>query len=237
MSGGRTSEPAWPDVVTWFETIDAIIRGLGHSLNNRALALGATVESIDPRRPLGDALATGLTRETERLSEQLRQLRALPFAATADPMPLLIQDVMASAIQLHRAHASLGQVPVYLDGSADAPPVLAPESSLVHATLVLLTALKGYAAPNGVVRVRYSGTAEQLVVRFEAQRDPDDVHAGHGGAALVQPTALGAALLRVAGLETEQEIGGEVARVRWVLPSLREMRRRGPRPVLKASRG
>lgn len=226
MSGVRTREPAWPEVVTWFETIDAIIRGLGHSLNNRALALGATVESLDPRRPLGEAITTGLTRETERLSEELRQLRALPFAASAEPMPLLIHDVLATAIQLHRTHASLGQVSVYLEGSSDAPPVLAPESSLVHATLVLLTALKGHAAPNGVVRIRYSGTAEQLVVQFEAQRDAADAPDGAGGAVLIPPTALAAALLSGAQLATEQEIGPASARVTWVLPSLKAMRRR-----------
>jgi len=226
MSVSRPMEPAWPDVITWFETIDAIIRGLGHSLNNRALALGATVESLDPRRPLGDAITSGLTRETERLSEQLRQLRALPFAATAEPMPLLIHDVLVTAVQLHRTHASLGQIPVYLEGATTAPPVLAPESSLLHATLVMLTALKGYAAPSGVVRIRYAGTADQLVVRFEAQRDPDDRHAGGGGAGLVQPTALAAALLRGAQLETEQQLGPESARVTWLLPSLKETRRR-----------
>ena len=213
-------------MVTWFETIDAIIRGLGHALNNRALALGATVESLDPRRPLDEAITSGLTRETERLSEELRQLRALPFAVSAEPMPLLIHDVLATAIQLHRTHASLGQVPVYLEGSSDAPPVLAPESSLVHATLVLLTALKGHAAPNGVVRIRYSGTSEQLVVQFEAQRDATDAPDGSGGAVLIPPTALAAALLSGAQLATEQELGPEMARVTWVLPSLKAMRRR-----------
>jgi hypothetical protein len=227
MTGAGRHEPAWADVVTWFETIDALIRGIGHSLNNRALALGATVESLDPRRPLGDTLATGLARETERLSEQLRQFRSLPFGAAADPMPLLIRDVMTSAIQLHRTHASLGTIPVYLEGASDAPPILAPESTLLHATLVLLTALKLHAQPNGVVRIRYWGSAEQLVVQFEALRDPGDVpEEGAGGAALVQPTTLAAALLRSTGLETEQRIGRDAVQVVWRVPSLREMRRR-----------
>ncbi len=226
MTGRRAPEPAWQDVCAWFDTIDALIRGLGHSLNNRALALGATIESLDPRRPLGDELTAALTRETERLSEQLRQFRVLPFAAASEPMPLLIRDVLGAAIQLHRTHASLGQVPVYLEGSAAAPPVLAPESSVLHAALVLLTALKAYAAPNGVVRVYFDGTPEQLLVRFEALRDPSDAHDGGGSVALVQPTSLAAALLRSARLETEQQIRPESARVMWVLPSLREMRRR-----------
>jgi len=227
MTGRQAPEPTWQDVCAWFETIDALIRGLGHSLNNRALALSATIESLDPRRPLGGEVTTALSRETERLSEQLRQLRALPFDVASEPMPLLIRDVLASAIQLHRAHASLGQVPVYLEGTAEAPPVLAPESSLVHAVLVLLTALKAYAAPNGVVRVHFDGTAEELMVRFEALRDPRDPHEGSGGAVLVRPTALAAGLLRGAGLEMEQQLGPEVTRVVWALPSLQVMRRRG----------
>lgn len=226
MSGLRTRDPAWQDVCSWFETIDAIIRGLGHSLNNRALALGATVESLDPRRPLGDAIATGLTREAERLSEQLRHFRTLPFLVAAEPMPLLIRDVLTSAVQLHRAHASLGQIPVYLEGATEAPPVLAAEPALLHSALVLFTALKAHAAPHGVVRVRYAGTADQLTVTFEAQRDPGDSHDTSDGTALVRATSLASALLSGPRLETEQHLGPDTATVIWTLPSLRAMRRR-----------
>ena len=226
MSTACVREPAWRDVCAWFETIDAIIRGLGHSLNNRALALSATIESLDPRRPIGGTLSKGLTREAERLTEQLRHLRALPFAVASEPMPLLLSDVLASAIQLHRAHASLGNLPVYLEVTSSAPPVLAPESSLVHAALVLLTALKAYAAPNGVVRIGCDGTPDEVVVTFQAQRDPADPHQPSSGAALVQATALAAALLSAALIEIEQQIGLDSATVIWQLPSLRAMRKR-----------
>ncbi|HYW51662.1 MAG TPA: hypothetical protein VE861_13700 [Gemmatimonadaceae bacterium] len=220
----RGREPAWVDVLAWFDTIDAIIRGLGHSLNNRALALGATIESMDSRRPVGQELSSVLTREAERLAEQLRQLRALPFAAESEPMPLLLRDVLTAAVQLHRAHASLGTVPVYLDGTADAPPVLAPESRLMHALLVTLTALKDYASPGGVVRIDYAGTAELAEIRFTAERDPSDAHTS-ATPSLVRPTALTAALLHAARIEIEQRIGPQSATITWALPSLRAMRR------------
>ena len=119
-------DPTWPDVVLWFETIDAIVRGLGHALNNRALSLSATIESLDPKRPVGAQVSSALSRESERLTDQLRQLRALPCAADREPLPILIRDVIASATQLHRSHASLGDVPTYLEGSSETPPVLAP---------------------------------------------------------------------------------------------------------------
>lgn len=218
-------EPVWSEMLVWFETIDAIVRGLGHSLKNRALALGATIESLDPKRPVGQHLTLGLTREAERLTDQLRQLRSLPFAVSGEPMPLLLRDVLAAAIQLHRSHASLGDVPVYLEGVAEAPPVLVTESSLIHAALVTLTALKQFAAPGGLVRITYAGTAERAEVIFEAQRDPSDFHEAEGRASLVRPTGLATALLASTTLEIEQRIGPDSASVMWVLPSLRAMRR------------
>ncbi|MDZ7630571.1 MAG: hypothetical protein U5K74_04220 [Gemmatimonadaceae bacterium] len=219
-------EPAWPDVQLWFETIDAIIRGLGHALNNRALALSATIESLDPKRPVGQQLATALTRESERLTEQLRQLRALPFAIEREPMPLLLRDVLSAAMHLHRSHASLGAVPVYLEGAMDAPPVLVPESALMHATLVTLTALKGFAAPGGAVRISATGTADQAVISFLAQRDPADAHDAARSQALIAPSSLAVALIGDGLVEIEQTLGPEAATIHWTLPSLKAMRRK-----------
>lgn len=219
-------DPVWSDVQLWFETFDAILRGLGHSLNNRALALSATIESLDPKRPVGQKLVTMLTRETERLTEQLRQLRSLPFAVDREPMPILPRDTLFAAIQLHRAHSSLGEISTYLEGTADTPPVLAPESALLHATLVTLTALKSFVAPGGLVRINCSGTPDRAEIVFRAQRDPSGLHEALSGPMLVRPTALSAALLGSALLEIEQQITPDVVTLIWSLPSLKAMRRR-----------
>ncbi len=222
---GSGREPTWADVLLWFETIDAIVRGLGHSLNNRALALGATIESLDPKRPVGKTIVTGLSHEAERLTEHLRQFRALPFAIDREPMPLLLRDVLSTAIQLHRSHSSLGDIPVYLEGALDAPPVLVPESALMHATLVTLTGLKGFAAPGGVVRVTCTGTATQAELSFRAERDAG-AEPTTASMVVIPPMALAAALLGSAALEIEQVLGPDAATVTWWLPSLKEMRRR-----------
>lgn len=224
MSLGRT--PTWPDVLLWFETLDPIVRGLSHGLNNRALALSATIESLDPKRPVGQQLASGLTRESERLSEQLRQLRGLPFSIEREPMPLLLRDVLSAALHLHRSHATLGDVPVYLDGVAEAPPVLAPESALMHAALVTLTALKRYVAPGGLVRVHVAGSPDVAEVRFVAQRDPSDDHSDTDADLLIRPASLATALLGNGLLEIDQRISADVAELQWSMPSLRAMRRR-----------
>jgi hypothetical protein len=222
-SGAR--EPAWSDVLRWFETIDAIVRGLAHALNNRALALGATIEALDAKRPVGEQVANGLTREAERLSEQLKQLRTLPFALEREPMPLLLRDVVSTAIQLHRAHADLGDIAVYLEGSADAPPILAPESSFIHAVLVTLTQLKAFVAPGGVLRITYTGTADEARLNFFAERDPSDP-LDATPEVLTQPSGLTAALLGGAQVEIVQRLSLMSASQTWRLPSLRAMRRR-----------
>jgi hypothetical protein len=222
---GSGREPTWADVLLWFDTIDAIVRGLGHALNNRALALGATIESLDPKRPVGKTIASGLSHEAERLSEQLRQFRALPFAIDREPMPLLLRDVVSTAIQLHRSHASLGDIPVYLEGAQDAPPVLVPESALMHATLVTLTALKGFAAPGGVLRVKCTGTTDQAELTFRAERETDVGRVPTASGDVIPPMALAAALLGSSALQIEQELGPEFVTVTWWLPSLKAMRR------------
>jgi hypothetical protein len=219
-------EPIWSDMLLWFDTIDAILRGLGHALNNRALALSATIESVDVRRPLGTDVAAGLANEAQKLTEQLRQLRALPFAIEREPMPLLLHDVLNSAIQLHRSHSSVGELSTFLDGSADAPPILVPESAVLHSVLVTLTALKRYASPGGVVLVHYSGTPDEAQVTMTARRDPSDARDPVDSQALIPPMSLAAALLGGSLLEIEQRIGPAEATVTWVLPSLRVMRRR-----------
>lgn len=219
-------EPAWPDVLLWFETIDAIVQGLGHGLNNRALALSATLESLDPRRPLGQQTATSLSSEAARLTEQLRQLRTLPFGIGRESMPLLLRDALSAALQLHRSHSTLGDVPVYLESAADAPPVMVPESALIHAAIVTLTALKNFAAPGGVVRVTIAGSEDVAEVRFVAHRDPDDVHVAERAEALVGPTVLASALLGRSLLEIDQEISDDCSSQLWTLPSLRATRRR-----------
>ena len=224
---GSAREPTWPDVLLWFETLDAIVRGLGHALNNRALALSATIESLDPKRPVGQQLSVSLSGEAERLTEQLRQLRALPFASDREPMPLLARDVISAAMHLHRSHASLGDVPAYLEGSSETPPILAPETSLLHATLVTLTALKTFAAPGGLVRITDSGTPDRADVVFAALRDPADApHEPGAGRLLFKPTALAVALLGGALIDVDQRITPDSATVRWSFPSLKATRRR-----------
>jgi hypothetical protein len=218
-------EPEWADVLLWLETIDAIIRGMGHALNNRALALGATLESLDPRKPIGGPTSAALSRESERLADQLRQFRILPFDVNREPIALLLHDVLSAALQLHRSHTSVGEVPCYLEGQLDTPPVLAAESALIHATLVLLTALKGFAAPNGVVRIAYSGTADEAKITFLAQRDPSDDSDALHAQGVIRPSSLAAALLASARVQIEQSLSPDVATVVWTLPSLKAMRR------------
>jgi hypothetical protein len=230
------STPQWAELAFWLETSDAILRGLGHGLNNRATALSATVESLDPRRAMGSAMTASLSRESQRLSEQVQDLRLLTFGRGAEAMPLLPGDVLHSAVRLHRFHASVGEVACYLEPSSEVPPVLARESALLHASLTQLTASKSFAGRGGVVRVVLSGTSDRAEVRFIADRAvdesgamgqmPDPDASAPDPRALVLPARLAATQLAHADVQIAQDFGARRAVVQWVMPSLREMRRR-----------
>ncbi len=218
-------EPAWADVLSWLETTDAITHGLAHALSNRALAISATIDAQDPAQPLGDDIATALAAEVQRLTTLLRALRAIPVHAADAPLPVLLKDVAAAAIDLHAHHATLGDVTVTLAGHDDAPPVLVVEPLFVHAMLVTLTALKRFAAPGGVVRITCGGTPDEAQLTLSATRDAGVVADGTAPPPMA-PSDLPGALLSAAGLEVEQTLGRGSCSLLWALPSLREARRR-----------
>ncbi len=233
MSAGSDGAPAlpWSDVLLWLETVDALLRGFGHGLNNRALALGATVESLDARRPLGSQATSSLSREVQRLTEQLRQLRQLPFSRELEPMPLLVGDVLGVAVALHRAHATVGETSCYVSGGSDTPPVLAGESALVHAVLVTLTGLKRYAGATGVVRIAHGpgdAAGAWVSIRFSAEREAAQVRSLEPVApeVLVRPAVIAGTLLGASRPRVTLRVAPARAVVAWTLPSLREMRRR-----------
>jgi hypothetical protein len=84
-----------------------------------------------------------------------------------------------------------------------------------------------------VVRVLLTGSATRTEVRFVADQSVDSAAAelAYDEAVdplglLVQPTRVAATLLRHAGVQVAQEVGARRAVVQWVLPSLKEVRRR-----------
>lgn len=234
VTAGGLSETAplpWSDVLLWLETVDALLRGFGHGLNNRALALGATVESLDARRPLGSQASSALSKEVQRLTEQLRQLRQLPFSREPEPMPLLVGDVLSVAATLHRAHATVGETSCYVSGGTDTPPVLASESALVHAALVTLTGLKRYAGPTGVVRIVHApgdAAGAWVSLKFTAEREAALVRSVEPvpPEVLVRPAVIAGQLLGASRPAVTLRVAPARAVVVWRLPSLREMRRR-----------
>jgi hypothetical protein len=95
----------------------------------------------------------------------------------------------------------------------------------MHATLVTLTALKGFAAPGGVLRVKCTGTTDQAELTFRAERETAAGRVPTASGDVIPPMALAAALLSSSALQVEQELGPEFVTVTWWLPSLKAMRR------------
>jgi signal transduction histidine kinase len=85
-------------------------------------------------------VAAALQDETGKLEALLALYRLLPLDRETPPEPLHLPDLVPSAVELHGHHVAFRELPCAVDGDADAPPVLAPHSALLHALLVLLAA-------------------------------------------------------------------------------------------------
>jgi hypothetical protein len=225
MSGstGEGSAPAAEGA--WLVVSDALLRGVGHAMNNRAAALSAVVQvlaSSGPQGPLEGALRS----ETERLQRVVELLRLLPRRWESDPEPVLVGDLVPSALELLALHSDLPETRFAWEADGSLPPVLVEPSLLIHVLCLLGTAAAKEAARTGARAVSFRGSSDGDAVRVEivvGEPDPSlaDPAAPEGG----EDPAAAEALLAHAGGELSVERDGEL-RMAFRLPTLAAARRR-----------
>ena len=212
---------------------DSLLRGLTHTLSNRATTLGAVANLLDSDEVTADELVRALTREAERLEEIVRLLRMLPSDRSGTAEPMRLPELLAEVVALHEHHCELRDVPCRLVAGVDVPPVWIERSTLTHALLVLLTAAKrdALAAGGGALSVRCSGDHARVSVLVEA-------HAGGRTNPVSRRTPLGEPLDVGTLRELLAEVGAELVvtqcgadgrdggRYELRLPTLVEVRRR-----------
>src|SRR5215218_888257 len=123
----------------WLVVSDALLRGVGHAMNNRAAALSAVVQvlaSSGPQGPLEGALRS----ETERLQRVVELLRLLPRRWESDPEPVLVEELVPSALELLALHSDLPETRFRWEANGALPPVLVEPSLLIHVLCLLGTA-------------------------------------------------------------------------------------------------
>ncbi len=120
--------------------LDSVLRGLRHDLNSRLASLDAVVMLTD----LGDLeqpLSATIAAELDRLGSVVAVLGMLPGDLDANPIPVMLQDIAAQAIQLAGTAMHAVDQPPVLEVEPGVPPVLANEARALRATVLLICRL------------------------------------------------------------------------------------------------
>jgi C4-dicarboxylate-specific signal transduction histidine kinase len=154
----------------------------------------------------------------ERLGDTLRLLSMIPRRPGEEPIPLQPGDVLADALALVAQHREVRDVEFAVETAPDLPPVLCPETALVHALLALLAGAGTAARERGAARVAVRCTGDERRVTVEVEPEGGAAGGGMDAAGLT-------ALIAAAGGEAEAVGSGIAAR----LPTL--LAGRSPRPT------
>ncbi|MBW3627769.1 MAG: hypothetical protein KY464_00600 [Gemmatimonadetes bacterium] len=208
----------------WLAVSDALLRGVGHAMNNRAAAVSAVVQVLAASGEEGP-LEAALRAETDRLQRAVELLRLLPRQWGSDPEPVRVEELIPNAIALLALHSDLPETRFDWDTDGPLPPVLVEPSLLIHLVCLLGTAAGQEAARTGARAVAIRGSASTEVVTLQVSvGEPNDAYADDattGGE--VDPRSAGALLAMAGGdLTVEREDG---LRVKFTLPTLAAGRR------------
>lgn len=153
-----TSAPALRE---WTHHVESVLRGIAHSMNNRAAALSAVAElSSDPGDD-AEEMREILEAEMSRIQELVHAIRLV--GAVRDTVEALAPaDVLADVKRVLALHTDLRDREVRIH-AADAPPVRVPRALLVR-SLVALGATTPATADGRAVELRMRGQGDWLVI-------------------------------------------------------------------------
>lgn len=213
----------------WLDASDALLRGVGHALNNRVAALSALVQVLvttGEGGPLHDALGE----ETRRLQRAVELIRLLPRRWDSPPEPLLVADAVRDALEILPLHPDLPVLRYDWVPETDLPPVLVEPTLFTHALCLVGQAAAEVAARAGAAAVSFRGSATdaEVTVAVVAGEAAAAEGAGQDDAGATGDPARAAPLMELAGGELRVvERSGRRLRVELRLPTLAEARRRG----------
>jgi hypothetical protein len=125
----------------WNRIVESVLRGVAHSLNNRAAALAAVAELIADPADRPEALREILATEQDRVRDLVRALQTIG-AGGSEAEALMPADVAADVAVVMQHHPDLREGVVEIDASQGAP-VRATRWMFARVVLVLAAGLAG----------------------------------------------------------------------------------------------
>lgn len=167
-----------------------LVRGLSHALSNRVGALGVLLEIVlDPDATPGErgTYEAQLLKEMAQLATINQQLRLLIPDRTA-PEPLLVPDLVDTAVQLAALHRDRrgGELRVTVSGTA--VPVRVCRWAMIHAIVALIDVVSRQAGTRAL-HVILGGSEREVEILVAPAPDASGSDAASGESALrQQPT-------------------------------------------------
>ena len=189
-------------VVEWLEIVDEALKGLHHALNNRIGSLSALVEL----HQLGDLPPDGssfenLAADLRRLEDANRVLRLLPHDGVVGEESLILDDVIADVLAIHRFLHELRDQQVTIVPTRYVEPVRVERWAAVRVLTLLLNDAKRLAKSlNTSVRATTESDEQWVRVEFRlGLPSADVVPSARGRYAELVAESFGGLVTRKAG--------------------------------------
>lgn len=244
MGCNRSRNLTISDSPAWRRVSDGLIAGICHEVNDRISSLGGAMHIVRLDGRLNQQLDQLMKSELSALEELSRLLRMLADDDNRGEEAIQLEEHLPLVARLHALHSHLGDVPLRLAATEEAPPVLVRWPCLCRALLVLVALAAGEVAhrPEGGVVLELGRAGPQAALRVKAEpgeatdaQDPSDPEASQAEwgtdpeeqdeaveAVRAMATAAGGDLLWKAG---QLDAGFELR-----LPALKDARDRWPAP-------
>lgn len=156
----------------WLALVDQVLQGVHHALNNRIGSISAVVELLQlsdaPDMPDLNGAKT-LESDLSRLVECNRVLRLLPYDRHSGEEPLILDDVLADVLAIHRFIHEVRDLPVTIVPVRFVEPVRCERSALLQVLTLLLAEVKRLAKDaTSVVRAMTESDEQWVCVHFQA---------------------------------------------------------------------
>lgn len=227
---------ATPDALhdDWTQFVDALMRGLGHALNNRLAGLSAladlAAEAASGVGPATDDIEMRelMAGEVERLHELNRVVKLVPQdrdpVAEAIVMADLANDAAVVLAMLPVGRSAQWRVVVH----RDAQPVRTERWALLRAVLLLANAAyaaQGITRAQGALSIRSDDERTRITATVSAIASPDSSGAGALAEGPQKPFTAGPAL-RALVAHIGAELSYDESGATLALPTLQAVRRR-----------